>query len=223
MNKNSLKIFTSKEDKNLAFHVNDDELEVKKNRHNLSLKYEYNNDTLKYMNQTHSNKVLIVNNEQNIYDCDGLVSSLKDTTLMVMVADCIPILFYDEINEVIAVAHAGRNGTYLNISKNVIDIMKDNFNCQVENIKVILGPSIQMCCYEVSPELALIASNSFGESIEKDRYINLQKINENQLLEQKIPKENIEISPTCTKCGDGNYFSYRQNKNCGRFAGIISL
>ena len=177
MNKKILKIFTSIEDKNLAFHVNDNPLDVKENRKNLSIKYNYNNRNLKYMNQTHSNEVLIANKEQNLYDCDGLVSNLKDTTLMVMVADCIPILFYDEVQEVVGVAHAGRNGTFLNISKNIIETMTKSFSCKQENIKVTLGPSIQMCCYEVSQELALIASNSFGQEIEKNRHINLQSIN----------------------------------------------
>jgi polyphenol oxidase len=36
-----------------------------------------------------------------------LITSEKDLVLSVLVADCVPIIFYDEIKNIIAVAHAG--------------------------------------------------------------------------------------------------------------------
>jgi len=101
--------------------------------------------------------------------------------------------------------------------------MIEKFDSKVENIKVTLGPSIQKCCYEVSNELAKITANNFGNNIIENRNINLQKINQNQLLKIGIKKENITISTICTKCSNEPYFSYRKDKDCGRFAGLLML
>jgi YfiH family protein len=222
MNYTVNKLFTTMSDGNVAFHVTDDRNSVIKNRKALSLKYNFDIKNLKYMDQVHSNEVSVVD-ENDLYRCDGLVTNKLNTPLMVMVADCIPILFFDKSKGVIGVAHAGRNGTYLDISSNIIFKMIKLYDCSAKNIEVELGPSIQKCCYEVSPELADIAKANFGEDVVNDRFVDLQLINKKQLLENGIMEEKIRISPICTKCGEKDYFSYRKDKNCGRFAGIIWL
>jgi YfiH family protein len=215
-------IFTTNDDKNIAYHVTDDKSSVDIARKNLAQKYDFDIKNLKYMNQVHGNEVQITD-EKTLYHCDGLISNNPDDILMVMVADCIPILFFDKVKKVIGVAHAGRNGTFLNISKSIIEKMVDRFDCRADDIKVILGPSIQKCCYEVSVELSDIVKKSFGKEFENKRYIDLQGINKKQLLELGIKEENIKVSSICTKCGSNKYFSYRLDKTCGRFAGIIKL
>jgi YfiH family protein len=223
MKSSLLKIFTTTNDKNLAFHITNNKTDVINARKDLCKKHNLSYDNLKYMNQVHNNDVQIVNHNQNLYTCDALITNLKNTPLMVMVADCIPLLFHDDIKNVIGVAHAGRNGTYLDISSNVIKQMCTEFNCDVKNIKVELGASIQKCCYEVSYELAQIARVNFGNNVVNNRNIDLQKINYTQLINIGILKENIWISNICTKCGNEKYYSYRKDNNCGRFAGLICL
>jgi len=220
---NILKVFTNINDSNLAFHVTNDKKQVINSRKKLCEKYNLKYENLKYMKQTHSNVVEIINKNDKIYNSDAIVTNILQYPLLVMVADCIPILFYDEVKKVIAVAHAGRNGTYLDISSNVIDTMINDFACNTKNIKILLGPSIQNCCYEVSDELALIASKNFGNDVVCNRNVNLQKINFKQLINKGILENNIEISSVCTRCNGKNYYSYRNNKNCGRFAGVICL
>ena len=223
MKQNILKLFTTTTDNNLAYHVTTNNTQVHNARANLASKHNFDINKLKYMNQIHSNDVKIVSNNINLYECDALITNLKNTPLMVMVADCIPIIFYDETTSVIAVAHAGRNGTFMNISSNVINKMIKNFNCDVNNIKVELGASIQKCCYEVSTEMANIVEINFGVNFVKNRNINLQGINKLQLLNCGIKEQNISISNICTKCSNQPYYSYRNDSSCGRFAGIIML
>jgi len=175
------------------------------------------------MNQIHSNVVQVVTPNQTLYECDAIVTNKKNTPLMVMVADCIPILFYDEMKQVIAVAHAGRVGTLQNIAKNTISSMQENFHCVTKDIKVTLGPSIQKCCYEVSQSIADDTAKQFGLKFVENRNLDLQGINKKQLLEIGIKEENIFIDTTCTKCSNKPYYSYRNDKGCGRFAGVIFL
>ncbi len=217
--------FTTKDDANIAYHVveKDKYKEVDKARKKLALKYGITISNLKYMDQVHGSDVVLVENDQNLYACDALITDKKNTPLMIMSADCIGILFYDEVKKVIAVAHAGRNGTFLNISKNVISSMQKEFNSNPKDIQVVLGPSIQKCCYEVSLEMIDIVVTNFGEEFVNSRNIDLQGINKKQLLECGLKEQNIEISTICTKCAGDNYFSYRNDKKCGRFAGLIEL
>ncbi|MCT7550154.1 polyphenol oxidase family protein, partial [Aliarcobacter butzleri] len=90
-----------------------------------------------------------------------------------------------------------------------------------ENIKVIMGPSIQKCCYEVNDELKNIVEESFGKEFVIGNNIDLQGINK-KLLEN-LGIKNIEISSICTKCSNKPFFSYRKEKNTGRFAGVITF
>ncbi|MFY9110057.1 polyphenol oxidase family protein, partial [Aliarcobacter butzleri] len=156
--------FSDKTDGNLAYHVGDIKENVDKNRQKLALKYDYKNENLCYMNQIHSANVVVVdeNSPKYIDNCDALITKTKNLPLMVMVADCIPILIFDEVKGVIAAIHAGRNSTFLKISEITAKKMIEDFSCKTENIKVIMGPSIQKCCYEVNDELKNIVEKSFG-------------------------------------------------------------
>ena len=218
-----IKFITSKEDGNIAFHVGDDINNVIENRKKLALKHNYKYENLKYMNQVHKSKVEIVTSKsENLIDnCDAIVTNEKDIPLMVMVADCIPILMWDLKQGVIAAVHAGRNSTFQRIAQNTVNTMKTKFNCKVEDIVVEMGPSIQRCCYEVSQELAIIVKQSFGSSFVNNRLIDLQSINKKQLEELGVT--NIKISNVCTKCSKQPYYSYRLDKHTGRFSAVILL
>ena len=215
--------FTDKNDGNLAFHVEDNEINVIKNRKNLALKLGYNYEDLVYMNQIHSANIIVVdeNSPKLVDNCDSIITRSKNLPLMVMVADCIPVLLFDEKVGLISAIHAGRNSTFLEIVKKTAQIFIEKFSSNPEDIKAILGPSIQKCCYEISAEMAKIVENSFGKSFVDNRNIDLQNINMMQLNSLGI--KDVYISDVCTKCSNKPYFSYRDDNKCGRFAAVIEL
>lgn len=211
-------VLSDENDKNIAYHVNDNIENVNNNRRKLALKYRFDLKNLKYMNQIHGNDVQIVgiNSPSLIDNCDALITSDFNIPIMVMVADCIPIVLKDESRGVVAVIHAGRNSTFLRIVEKTALIMIEKFSCKKENMQVFMGPSIQKCCYEVSNELEEIAKKSFGDEFCQKRMLDLQGINKKLLNDIGI--FNIEISDICTKCSNKPYFSYRKDKYCGRFS-----
>lgn len=215
--------FSTTEDGNLSYLVDDLKQNVDKNRQTVANIMEYKNEDLVYMNQVHGNNVQIVdiNSPKLIENCDGIITKEKNLPLMVMVADCIPILFFDEIQGVIAAVHAGRNSTFLKIAQITANKMINELGCSVNNIKVIFGPSIHSCCYEVSDELLNIVKTSFGEKFCIGKNIDLQGINIKLLEEVGI--RHINVSNICTKCSNEPFFSFRKNPKTGRFTGIISL
>lgn len=222
--------FTSKADGNLAFHVNDDEKNVINNHKSLAKKHSYNLETLVHMKQIHSDIVHVVDADDNFNNpptCDALITYKKNIPLMVMVADCTPILFHDEIKGVIAVAHAGRQGAFKNIVKNVLDAFVDNYASDIKDIKVNIGASICQSCYEVGSEIdAESCELNMQYAIENKNgsfYLDVNKIILKQVKDCGILNENIEISKECSSCNIDNYYSYRRDGQTGRFAGVIVL
>jgi polyphenol oxidase len=215
--------FSTTDDGNLAYHVNDIKENVDKNRDEVAALLGYKGEDLVYMNQVHGNNVQIVTKDSPklIDNCDAIITNEKDLPIMVMVADCIPILIFDEIKGVIAAIHAGRNSTFLKIAQITANKMINEFNCNVDNMKVIMGPSIHKCCYEVSDELVQIVKTSFGEKFCDGRHIDLHGIN--IMLLEEIGIRHIRVSEICTKCSDEPFYSFRKNPQTGRFAGIISF
>lgn len=213
---------------NLALHVGDKVEDVLDNRIRVSEKYDFSIKNLIFMDQVHGNHVVLIEHamENRIADCDALITKETKIPLMVMVADCIPILFFDPHKKVIAVAHAGRNGTFLRIAQKTAKKMHTKYGCRFKDIIVCMGPSIYSCCYEVGKDLADICDKSFGEGFimirDEKYYLDLQALNHAQLLEMGIGEENIEISTECTACNE-DYFSYRREGKTGRFAGFIMI
>lgn len=215
---------------NLAFHVKDNPWHIEINHNTLANELSYIKNSLIHMKQIHSDKVHIVTDENNFLNpptCDALITNKTNTPLMVMVADCSPILFYDDEKKVIAVAHAGRAGAFKNIVKNVVGCFVNEFGSNTKNIYASIGASIRACCYEVGSEIYDEACENNLEYAmnkrENNYYLDINKILETQLLACGIEKEHIEISDNCTCCKNNTYFSYRADGVTGRLAGVIKL
>lgn len=216
--------FSSKIDGNLAFHVDDDEKNVLKNHKNLAKKHSYNCQKLVHMKQIHSNEVHIIKPDDNFSNpptCDALITNKKDTPLMVMVADCSPVLFYDDVQKVIAVAHVGRAGAFKNIIKNVIDEFK-NFGSKSSDITVAIGSNIKSCCYEVREDVWAQNEPYLYAKVKKDgkSFLDIDLIIKTQLRELGVL--NAQFVGSCTCCSSIHY-SYRAKPQTGRFAGVIWL
>ena len=215
---------------NLAFHVEDVSTDVIKNHEALASKLNYNRRTLVHMKQIHSSIVHSVDSKDkfdNPPTCDALITDKINTPLMVMVADCSPILFYDDRKKIIAVAHAGRQGAFKNIIQNVINTFTDVYASQTKDIYVTIGANIGVCCYEVGSEIyheakKLKIDYAMGKRA-NSFYLDVNKILMTQLLNSEIKKDNIEILNECTCCNNEKYFSYRADGITGRFAGIIMM
>jgi copper oxidase (laccase) domain-containing protein len=101
--------------------------------------------------QPHGNRAQAVYTPLGIRvpDVDALATSVPRMPLVVRVADCGPVYFYDPVQQVIAVAHSGRKGTEGNIVAQTIACMNETYNTQAENLVVQLGPCIRPPHYEI--------------------------------------------------------------------------
>lgn len=163
----------------------------------------------------HGKRVTIVDKvseKKKIDNCDALITNNKEQLLIITVADCLPIFFYDEVQEVIALAHAGWRGVLANIASEVIKVFKNHYHSDPHNISVYIGPHIKDCHFEVKQDVAS-KFNEFDIIRRADKlYINLAQIVVRQLVEEDILVNNINISSECSYCLNDKYFSFRRDK-----------
>lgn len=227
---------------NLGFHVGDNPEIVLKNREQLTLALGIPLNNFTIAKQIHGCNVKIVtedlqgsgafNYDTAINLTDAMVTSIPSICLMVLQADCVPILFFDVTQKAIGVAHAGWRGTVRMVAQNTVKVLQETFNCSPKDILVGIGPSIGPCCYEIGPETIAQVENAFrnekgyinNKTPNGKGYFNLWETNKVQLVQMGIPERNIEIAQICTCCNHPQFFSYRyQNTETGRFGAGIML
>ena len=216
---------------NIAFHVGDDKKDVLANHQKLAHDLGYDPGRLIHMRQIHSDRVTIVDDSFDFNippECDALVTDAPNLPLMVMVADCTPILVYDPNRQVIAAIHAGRAGAFKNIISKTVAVMEESFQSNPADLVAVLGPSIGVCCYEVGD---IIYEEAKGMNLvyavkkeERKYYLDVKQILNRQLLQAGLSAEHIEDIEQCSACEHDTFFSYRADRQkTGRMAGLIML
>ena len=73
---------------------------------------------------------------------DGLITDKKEIYLFLLIADCLPIIIYDPVNNVVALVHAGWKGVDKNIAGKVVEKFKSKYNSKIGDLVVGIGPSV---------------------------------------------------------------------------------
>jgi len=223
---------------NLGLHVGDDPERVIGNYELLSAALAFRLDTLVACKQVHGDRVIEVREGDerrlSFLQCreegDALVTSVPGLVLMVRIADCLPVMFFDPLRKVAGIAHAGWRGTVKKIAAKTVEVIMSRYNSDPARILVGIGPGIGPCCYEVDERVSSLFTKSFssGEQLITERngkqYLDLWEANRKQLLEAGIRAENIEVAGLCTSCQNQLLFSHRKDKGkTGRFGALIGI
>ena len=165
-----------------------------------------------------------------LYGVDALITQLPKVCIGVTTADCLPILFFEPIQKVIDVAHAGWRGTCARIAEKIVNILIDKFNCNPSDIRIVIGPSISVEVYEVGKEVVEDFENAgfdLSEIVEirnNAYFLNLWKANQQLVEKVGILSEHIEIVGICTFTEYERFFSARRlGIKSGRMLGGIML
>ena len=210
--------FTDTDAGNLALHVGDDASEVQQRRARLEQAMGIAPRSLRFMNQVHGSTVAAMEPDSAVPEADAMVSG--GLPLVVMVADCIPVLLAGESAEgpVLAAVHAGRPGIANGIIPTAVDAMALR---GATGIRAWLGPSICGRCYEVPAALqaevaaavpATRSSTSWGTP-----GLDLPAGARSQLEAAGV---SVEYAGACTLETESLY-SYRRDRETGRFAGLV--
>lgn len=220
---------------NLGLYSGDDVDNVTQNRE--LLKATTNTSKLYLPYQTHGDAICVVdsdflaldNKEQQaiLNGVDAIVTQEKGICIGVTTADCVPILIYDPIKNVLAAVHAGWRGTVARLPEKTILTMIDIYGCSPKNLVIGIGPSISVSYFEIGNEVveAFIEARFIIDEIayknEKTNKYHIDLWLANKLAMQRVgvSPQNFEISNLCTFSQAEDFFSARrQTIYSGRMA-----
>ena len=211
---------------NLGDHVGDDPAAVAGNRAVLASALGLPSTRVAFMRQVHGARVAVVaasgldgeGDGRRAPVADALVTADSEVGLVVMVADCIPVLLDDLDGGPIGVAHVGRPGLAAGVLLAVVDALTQ---LGATRLRAVLGPSICGGCYEVPEamraEVSAVVPQAFGLTRAGTPALDLGAGARAQLAD--LGGE-TGSAPGCTR-ERSDLFSFRRDGPTGRFCGVI--
>ena len=224
---------------NLGLHVGDDPERVVENRRRAAAAVGLGLADLVFCEQAHGREVVVVDQGHRgrgtesvgdaVQGTDALVTASPGIGLVVMVADCVPIVLFDPLARVLACIHAGWRGTVARVPDATLDVM-GSLGAEAGRVLAGIGPAVPAARYQVGEEVTERARAGLGAIAEgavrpdgKGRWLfDLWTANRRVLLEAGVPARNIALAAIGTG-GGSPFFSDREARPCGRFAAIAAL
>jgi YfiH family protein len=223
---------------NLGLHVGDRPEDVAANRARAAAAFGVPLTSLVFAEQVHSTTATLVTKgdagrgvrvlDDAVPATDAVVTTSPAVTLVILVADCVPIALVDPAAHVLAAVHAGWRGTAAGVVTAALRAMAEQ-GAQPARVRAFLGPAVAPDRYEVGPEVVDALARAVGPTRLDDAVVrsdtgpaaagracvDLVAANRQQLLAGGLRPEHVLDSGTTT--ADPSYFSDRAARPCGRF------
>lgn len=166
-------------------------------------------------------------------EADAIFSDSPDVALLVLVADCVPVLLADPVARLVGAAHAGRPGLAAGVVPALIAAMM-KAGADPARMRALVGPSVCGACYEVPAqmrdEVAAVAPASWCVTRKGTPGLDLRAGLHAQLAAAGVGAAGaggpgagpIADDARCT-AESPELYSYRRDGKTGRFAGVIWL
>jgi len=183
------------------------------------------------VHQVHGREVFIAEGPTSLpYPrADALVTDRKGLAVVVLTADCLPVLVADEGGRVAGAVHAGRRGALADAVGAALELIERRFGVKPSSLFAHVGAGIGPCCYEVSDAIADELSGRWGERFvlrkpDGGPRLDLPGLVRHQLLARGMNPEQIASSGDCTRCRSDRYWSHRAlGEAAGRMATGVLL
>jgi len=140
---------------NLAGHVGDDPRRVAAERRALAAQLGLEPGRLTFAGQVHGRGVVVVDapvGTEGVPDVDALVTTTPGLGLVVLAADCLPVLLADPTAGVVAAVHAGRQGLVAGVLQEALRVMTGLGAVPARTLARI-GPAVCGRCYQLPPAM----------------------------------------------------------------------
>ena len=215
---------------NCGLGSKDDEKTVLNNRNLVAQNMGTCLDKIVSVHQIHSVEAIICSRVfESLPKADALVTNIPGLLLSVLTADCQPVIFADEKNSVIGIAHAGWRGALNGVLTSTINKM-EQLGAERRQISAVIGPCISQTAYEVSSDffekftsLNENNKNYFNYNpLTKKYHFDLPNFSLNLLKDEEILS--TEWTGHCTYSDPRKFFSYRRSchKNESDYGRLIS-
>lgn len=211
---------------NLALHVQDEPKRVHQHRMTLLNEFsEWGVNRLTWMNQTHSTICHTVNDRISMkaLEGDGLVTQTKFHALMMMTADCLPVVMGNAAGTEVANLHAGWRGLANGIVESTIQQM------QSKPSWAWLGAAISQPCFEVGSEVYSEFCQRIPElksAFQQGKAEGKYQADLYAIARHILNLNGIDVvlgGDQCSFSQDKDYYSYRRNAKTGRMATFVFM
>lgn len=207
---------------NLGTHVGDDPTRVAQNRARLRALLPAEPC---WLEQVHGIEVVRADAPRSRH-ADAAVTDQPGAVCVVMVADCLPVLFCARDGSVVGAAHAGWRG----LAGGVLEATIAAMGCAPEALLAWMGPAIGPAAFEVGPEVrAAFVAQDAGHAAafaagQGDRWMaDLFSLARRRLERAGLAPEAIFGGGVCTVSDPARFFSYRRDGRTGRMGAFIWL
>jgi hypothetical protein len=225
---------------NLGLHVGDDPADVVTNRTIAARAFGAELDGLVFARQVHGAGVAIVGRaeagrgtaaeDDAVAETDVLVTTTPGVTLVILVADCVPLALVDPVARVLAAVHAGWRGSAAGVVGAALDAMSER-GARPERVHAFMGPAVAAERYQVDDGVRCALDDAVGP-VRLDPLVtradgpghwlvDLVAANRQQLHLGGVP--DAQISGCGVTTADERFFSDRAARPCGRFALLAQL
>ena len=211
---------------NLGDHVGDDRSAVAANRALLRESLAGGGEPV-WLEQVHGTRVVdaaSLSPGDRPAQADASFSREKGVVCTVMTADCLPVLFCDDVGSVVAAAHAGWRGLLAGVLEETVAAMAVPAN----TLLAYLGPAIGPHAFEVGDEVrsAFVATDAalaaaFKPALPGKWLADLYLLARLRLAMQGVTR--VYGGTFCTHSDADRFFSYRRDGQTGRMASLIWL
>ncbi|HEX5305378.1 MAG TPA: peptidoglycan editing factor PgeF [Dyella sp.] len=179
-----------------------------------------------WLQQVHGNDVYVAHGGTDSVEpiADAAVTRTRGEPLVILTADCLPVLLCDDAGSVVGAAHAGWRG----LAAGVIERTVATMAAKPSSLRAWLGPCIGAASYEVGEEVRAAfvdgdadAANCFASSRPGHWHANLAALARRRLSMMGVTRVGGGGFDTFT---DARFYSYRRDgARSGRFASVIWL
>lgn len=223
---------------NLAEHVGDDPSLVRSNRSMLLRALGKADDPQRIIcaKQVHSDGVALLDASYlrsgtsatagyaSLDAADALLTSQKDLPLLMLFADCVPIILVAEGPVLsVGVVHAGWRGALLGLPGKAARMLADLAGCAPSEILAYIGPHICGRCYEVGREVADSFAREYGRTAVLGRNVDLSEVVTIDLLRAGLTTSAIAKVGKCTLESTDKFYSFRASGVTGRHGALVMI
>jgi YfiH family protein len=214
---------------NISLSKGDQAEHILENEQRIARAFGFHTENLVLLNQIHQDRILVLKESPPVLpsplEYDASITNVPGTFLGIKTADCLPIMIVDSKKKAIAAIHAGRQGTALGITRQVVRMMRVEFGCSPRDLLVALGPSIGLCCYEIDERAFKPEWKRFATPTGPGKWkVDLAQINIAHMKSEGIDEAQFFWINLCTRCHHDLFFSHRKEVRTGRqlsFVGMI--
>ncbi|WP_341678821.1 peptidoglycan editing factor PgeF [Niveibacterium sp. SC-1] len=207
---------------NLGDHVGDRPEDVRENRRRVEALLPAGP---RWLQQVHGTTVVSARGAVGC-EADAAVAHAAGEVCVVMVADCLPVLFCDRAGTVVGAAHAGWRG----LAGGVLEACVRKMGVAPAEVLAWLGPAIGPSAFEIGPEVRETFMADHAEAAgafrpgRGDRWMaDIYMLARLRLERAGMDAGAIYGGTYCTASDPARFFSYRRDGRTGRMGAFVWL